>query len=473
MCKVKNNGYLSNIIKLFRGIRQGCAISAMIFILVVEILALKLKQNQDVRGISVRKLNGEIYEQLLSQYADDAALCLEDETKIQPAIETINEFSLVAGPKLNLHKTEGLWLGNLKHRQNNEICFNISFSTDPIRSLGIYIGHDKDKCFELNWTKKITLIQKLADSWTLRNLTLIGKIYVIKSELLSKIIFCASILSIPEGIIKQLNGIFFRFLWQSTDKIQRKILSNDYDMGGLKMIDIESQFHALKAAWIPRYLSDRENPSAWCIFPNLYFGYFGTADEILKMNFTNKNQFPRFENIPSFYQEIIIGFNMTKHVIHPSTTGELLDSLLWGNQAFTYSICSKRFVLADYNLCENHILRVRDLKFVESKLDQNYLLNRLRNKSSLFTVIKHIITALRPYMYLLNNHTPVLHNNDNWTQVPMMLIDNNSVNIINKKSKYFYKCIIDKKLNLHILIRSGVNSLIIMKSFFHKVTLLE
>ena len=26
--------------------------------------------------------------------------------------------------------------------------------------------------------------------------------------------------------------------------------------GGLKMIDIETQFHALKAAWIPRYIKD-------------------------------------------------------------------------------------------------------------------------------------------------------------------------------------------------------------------------
>ena len=174
-------------------------------------------------GIYIRKSDGGLYEQLLSQYADDMSLFLVNETRIQPAITAIDGFSSVHGPILNLNKTEGVWLGRLKHRQNYQKCLNIMFPEEPIRSLGIYVGHDKTKCCEINLGKKLTLIKKTSDSLAMRNLTLIGKIYVIKSELLSKIIFCATILPISKGVVKQLNKIFYKFIWKSTEKLQRKI----------------------------------------------------------------------------------------------------------------------------------------------------------------------------------------------------------------------------------------------------------
>ena len=84
---------------------------------------------------------------------------LENETRIQPVTTAIDEF-YVAGPILNFNKTEGLWLGMLKHRQNNQKCFNIMFPEEPIWSLGIYVGHDKTKCREMNWGKQINLNSK-------------------------------------------------------------------------------------------------------------------------------------------------------------------------------------------------------------------------------------------------------------------------------------------------------------------------
>ena len=41
---IKNNGHLSEVFQMFRGIRQGCSVSALLFILSVEILATKIRQ---------------------------------------------------------------------------------------------------------------------------------------------------------------------------------------------------------------------------------------------------------------------------------------------------------------------------------------------------------------------------------------------------------------------------------------------
>ena len=40
---VSNNGYATDFFLLTRGVRQGCPISALLFILVVEIMAINLK----------------------------------------------------------------------------------------------------------------------------------------------------------------------------------------------------------------------------------------------------------------------------------------------------------------------------------------------------------------------------------------------------------------------------------------------
>ena len=41
------------------------------------------------------------------------------------------------------------------------------------------------------------------------------------------------------GAIKEINTIFYKFLWNDKgDKIKRKIMINNYSEGGLKIIDI-------------------------------------------------------------------------------------------------------------------------------------------------------------------------------------------------------------------------------------------
>ena len=102
-----------------------------------------------------------------------------------------------------MQKTEGIWQRNQQHHQNNCDILNINWPTTPFRSLGIYVGHNQNECYELNQERKLECIQKCAESWLNRKLTMIGKIYVIKSELISKLIFTATMIPIPNDIIKK------------------------------------------------------------------------------------------------------------------------------------------------------------------------------------------------------------------------------------------------------------------------------
>ena len=48
---LKNNEYLSSRITMERGIRQGCPVSALLFILVVEVLAINIRENKNIHGL--------------------------------------------------------------------------------------------------------------------------------------------------------------------------------------------------------------------------------------------------------------------------------------------------------------------------------------------------------------------------------------------------------------------------------------
>ena len=63
---VINNGYISDWFKPERGVRQGCPLTTYLFILKAELLALSVRQNNNIKGITVE--NTKIK---LSQLAND------------------------------------------------------------------------------------------------------------------------------------------------------------------------------------------------------------------------------------------------------------------------------------------------------------------------------------------------------------------------------------------------------------------
>ena len=99
---------------VFREIRKGCPASALIFVLAVETMAIKLRETKHIRGVEI-KLNSITGNLNICQLADDTTLFLKTKHEIIIAMNIIQEFGNLSGLKLNKNKTEGIWLGRLKH----------------------------------------------------------------------------------------------------------------------------------------------------------------------------------------------------------------------------------------------------------------------------------------------------------------------------------------------------------------------
>ena len=81
---------------------------------------------------------------------------------------------------------------------------------------------------------------------------------IIKSFLIPNFVYVCSVLPTPKEIVNKLNQLLFKFLWNGVDKVTRVSVINDYEKGGLKMIDLESMVKSLRLAWLKRLSNDSD-----------------------------------------------------------------------------------------------------------------------------------------------------------------------------------------------------------------------
>ena len=67
-----------------------------------------------------------------------------------------------------------------------------------------------------------------------------GKIQIIKTFAIPKLLFRASVIPKPNDLVKEVNSIFYTFIWNGKDKVKRCAFISNIDKGVLKMLDIES-----------------------------------------------------------------------------------------------------------------------------------------------------------------------------------------------------------------------------------------
>ena len=116
--------------------------------------------------------------------------------------------------------------------------------------------------FKLNYLPKLSRIKSLIQLWSMRDITPLGRIHILKTFAISQFVYLLSVLpDPPASFFKQVNGIFFRFIWNGKkDKIKGNIICNSIDSGGLNMIDLVSFAKGLKCKWVKMYTDDNKRP---------------------------------------------------------------------------------------------------------------------------------------------------------------------------------------------------------------------
>ena len=258
---ISNNGYFSEYFELGRGIRQGCPISALLFILVAEVMAIHIRNNGKIKSINV---GNQIYK--ICQLADDTTLFLEDIESLGETILQLKKFQKCSGLKINLDKTEVIPVGIFK-RKNIKLPRNLSqriINLCPFKTLGIWVAYDINEVIKLNYQNRLDTMKSLISIWRGWNLSLKGKILIVKSLLLPQINYVMSNIYCPQHILQQIDKIIVKFIWNNNPpKVKRNAIVGNYASGGLKMPDIYSVNTVAKIKWIKMLLANPRNQGNW------------------------------------------------------------------------------------------------------------------------------------------------------------------------------------------------------------------
>ena len=386
---LSNNGWTSKPFKIQRGIRQGCPLSALLFLLVVEILGNQIRKNTN-DGLEIKVKEEKRYIQV-AQLADDTTVFLKNEQAVKNCLHVIKEFGKVTGLKLNMEKTEGLWLGRGKNRGDN--FADINWKNEVVKALGVHFGFNKKEIEEKNWRSKVENVKKILNKWKYRDLSMQGRILIVKTLALSQIVYLVSSICIPKWAINEINKELYSFVWKYTrDKICRKVLINDLNKGGMKMLDLKSFCTAAKAVWCQRlYKSKNET---WTILPKTYMDQ-SVLNLLMCMNVEKETHLPL--KLPQFYKEAILSWHSCGGGSKaPQSVAEIRKQLLWGNkfiQTKNKTLFYKNWHKSNINFIDDLLDETGNLKSSKDIFNKMQGCNRANWLIEYATILKSIPQA--------------------------------------------------------------------------------
>ena len=122
---VLNNGFANKHFKLSRGVRLGCPLSGILFVIGVEFLSKAIKHSKEIEGIQIDP-NKSIK---ITQYADDSTVFVKDIWSVPRLFDLLQQFENCSGLRINQSKPKILWLGLLHQRKDSILKLKLSDET--------------------------------------------------------------------------------------------------------------------------------------------------------------------------------------------------------------------------------------------------------------------------------------------------------------------------------------------------------
>ena len=299
---VNINGFFTNQIPLNRGVRQGCPLSALLYVMVVEVLALQLRLNPNIVGFTI------FGEKIVSaHYMDDATIVIKQNRCFKEVIKELTDYEEASGAKVNYDKTKGLWSGNWKNRRVSPM--KINWTNKNVENLGVFFGNSDPA--SLTYTKIMPSITKRLNYWKQFKLSKIGKARVVDIFLISKLNYAFKFYPIPLDIQRSLQKSIFEFINfpNKTNTISQEEMWKTKLNGGIKLINLQLKSGMTKAKWLIEMATESDLKTNLNTFSTLMGTQKGqiTGRDIIVLP---KSYYERhFETNSHFYREALLSIS--------------------------------------------------------------------------------------------------------------------------------------------------------------------
>jgi hypothetical protein len=182
----------------------------------------------------------------VESFADDATVMAKlTLLALQTITEILNSFGQLSGLKCNVDKSQIMIVGtNTVPEYVDQFGFVVVTS---LKILGFDITTNAAD-LEQNISKATDKIKNIIRFWSRFRLSLVGRINVAKTLLISQLNYFVSIIPVPEAILEETSTIINNFIKGSL-KINREAIALDVDRGGIGFFDLKNFISSLQCSW--------------------------------------------------------------------------------------------------------------------------------------------------------------------------------------------------------------------------------
>ena len=330
--RVMINGFLTDKFSVLRGVRQGCPLSPLLYVFIIEILAAQLRANPNIVGFTV---GGEKIVSL--HYADDATITITQNECFKEVYKELSDFAAATGAKINASKTTGLWVGGWKNRPDAPLPF--LWCSSNVKNLGVFLGTDDPA--KATFDAILPKLRRSLQFWMSFSLCKLAKARILEIFIASKLWYAARFYPMSPAFTRLVQKLFFDFInhpRRLPTVSQQELIKLRHD-GGIKLIDVATKSRVSKCMWLIQLIT---NP-AMAVNLSLVTHLLGETNGhkrgidifFCPSNYASHN----LRHISSFYKEAITAFTKFDLQQHAPRTALPLLTFLY----------SRIFLDRDYN----------------------------------------------------------------------------------------------------------------------------
>ncbi|XP_053533103.1 transposon TX1 uncharacterized 149 kDa protein isoform X1 [Ictalurus punctatus] len=249
---LKVNGGLCAPFRVYRGIRQGCSLSGMLYTLEFEPLLCKLR-NQ-LSGFKISQSSASL---CLSAYADDLVVMLGTQTDVTILIDVLKDFEILSSAKVKWVKSEAILVGEWGGGQPT-LPAGLAWKEGGFKYLGVYLG--STEFLNKNWEDVVEKIKGRLNrwKWLVPKMSYRGRTLVINNLAASTLWHKLACVDPPPNLLSNIQALLVDFFWDKLHWIPQSVLHLPKEEGGQGLIHIASRTATFRLQFIQRLLTGPE-----------------------------------------------------------------------------------------------------------------------------------------------------------------------------------------------------------------------
>ncbi|KAJ8358256.1 hypothetical protein AAFF_G00020110 [Aldrovandia affinis] len=234
----------------------------------------------------------------IQQYADDTTMFVSSARSLGRIWALTDLFGAGTGSKVNLAKSSVLYCGRWRDDRSGG---GFSVCTGGLKILGVrFFARDSAA---LNWEARLNLVRTRLGVWTRRQLSLTGRVVVVRSVLLPLLIHLAYVFPVPARTKLTLTRLVFRVLWGGRyEYVSRELMYMPVSGGG-GVPRIPLKLDVLHACFASRIFLERA-PHGCYYFARFYLaGFFRHLVALSHVVPRSESPSPGYESVIRFLRQ--------------------------------------------------------------------------------------------------------------------------------------------------------------------------